>query len=71
MSDIDHMTDDQLIDRIFEVRVHNNVPWKQLMKIALRVAPDETREVLRTIRLNDFYVTNLMGKLCDTSRDSS
>jgi hypothetical protein len=71
MSEIDHMTDDQIIDRIFQVRVANNVPWKQLMKIALRVAPEETREVLRNIRLNDFYVTTLMGELCDAGRDPS
>lgn len=65
------MTDDEIIDRIFEIRVGNNVPWKELMKIALRAAPEETRQVLRNIRLNDFYVTDLMGQLCDTSRDPS
>jgi hypothetical protein len=57
------MTDDEIIDQIFEIRVGNNIPWKKLMKIALRSAPDETRAVLAEIADNDGNVCRLMAKL--------
>jgi hypothetical protein len=57
------MTDDEIIDQIFEIRVGNNIPWKKLMKIALRAAPDETRAVLAEIADNDGSVCRLMAKL--------
>jgi hypothetical protein len=62
------MTDDEIVDRIFEIRVGNNAPWKQLMKLALRIAPGEARIILREIYTNDSEVCEWMDEL--TSRDS-
>ena len=53
----------QTIDEIFAIRVKNNVPWKRLMEIALKHAPDETRAVLREINANDRAVSDLLGEL--------
>lgn len=51
------------IDEIFAIRVANNVPWKRLMEIALKYAPDETRAVLREINANDRKISDLLGEL--------
>lgn len=53
----------QIIDRIFAVRVRNNIPWKRLMEIALRHAPDEARAALREINENDRAISDLLGEL--------
>lgn len=57
--------DQHLIDRIFEVRVANNIPWKRLMEIAMTHAPDETRKALAEINRNDklvsIYLSGLLG----------
>lgn len=52
-----------IIDEIFIIRVQNNVPWKRLMEIAMKHAPDETRAVLREINENDRKVSDLLGEL--------
>lgn len=52
-----------IVDRIFETRVKNNIPWKRLMEIALKHAPEETRAVLREINANDRSISNLMAEL--------
>lgn len=51
------------IDEIFAIRVANNVPWKRLMEIALKHAPEETKEVLRQINANDRKISDLLGEL--------
>lgn len=56
-------TEQDTIDSIFAIRVANNVPWKRLMEIALKYAPEETRAVLREINANDLKVSELLGEL--------
>lgn len=55
--------DQDIIDAIFRVRVRNNDPWKKLLEIALRNAPEETRAVLREITTNDLTISSLMLEL--------
>ena len=57
------MTDDEIIDHIFAVRVVNNVPWKKLMKIAFKYAPDEARAAMREVNGNDRRISDLVGEL--------
>lgn len=52
-----------IIEEIFSIRVANNVPWKKLMEIALKHAPDETKAVLREINANDRAVSDLLAEL--------
>lgn len=58
-----YTSETSLIDEIFAVRVRNNIPWKRLMEIALKHAPDETREALRQINENDRAISDLLGEL--------
>lgn len=55
--------DQDIIDAIFRVRVRNNDPWKRLLEIALRNAPEETRALLREINTNDLTISSLMLEL--------
>lgn len=57
------MKDAEIIDLIFKTRVRNNIPWRRLMEIALKHAPDETRIVLREINANDSVVSTLLAEL--------
>lgn len=55
--------DEELIDRIFQIRVVNNLPWKKLIRIAFRYSPDEARAALREVNDNDKRVSDLVGEL--------
>ena len=57
------MTDQDIVNEIFKIRVVNNSPWKRLMEIALLHAPSETREVLAQITQNDRDVSDWMDIL--------
>jgi len=57
------MTNDEIVERIFEIRVANNFPWKKLMKLALKHAPEEAKEALREITDNDIMVSALVRDL--------
>ncbi len=59
------MTDQEIIDRIRDIRTRNNVPWMDIVKIALKHAPDETRGALRQILINDLAVCTEVGKLIE------
>jgi len=52
-----------IIDRIREVRSHNNIEWMRILEIALKHAPEETKKVLREINNNDRQVSDLLGEL--------
>jgi len=56
-------SEQSIISEIFAIRVANNVPWKRLMEIALKHAPEETRAVLRQINENDRKVSDLLAEL--------
>ncbi len=52
-----------IVDEIFAIRIRNNAPWQRLMEIAMRHAPEETKEALRQINENDREVSALMEAL--------
>lgn len=53
----------RIIDSIFSIRVRNNIPWKCLIEIAMKHAPDETKAALRDINANDRAISDLMTEL--------
>ena len=53
---------DQL-GRIEAIRRENNVLWMAILRIALELAPDLTKEMLRGIHKNDKDISVLLGKL--------
>lgn len=57
------MTDGEIIARIQDVRRENNVLWMDLVRLAMRHAPRETKRLLRSITTNDRAVSRLMARL--------
>lgn len=53
------------LQEIRQIRVKNNDLWLSILEIALRRAPDETKEVLNEIRLNDMMITEIVGEIID------
>lgn len=55
--------DEFIIYGIEEVRSKNNIQWMNIVRIAMKYAPEETKRVLREININDRKVTDLLGEL--------
>lgn len=53
----------KMIDQIEQVRGANNVNWMDLLRISLRHAPEETKEVLRRIQSDDATISHLLKQL--------
>lgn len=51
------------VDKITEIRRQNNDCWMDLLRLAIKHAPEETREILLKITKNDREITWLMAKL--------
>lgn len=45
------------------VRARNNVAWMALLRLALRVAPEEARALLAEITANDQAVSRLLSSI--------
>jgi hypothetical protein len=52
-----------LIDKIEEVRAGNNFNWMDIMRLALKVAPEETKEIIKRIVKADKEIKNLLEEL--------
>lgn len=57
---------DRTIDRIEEYRSQNNLLWMDILRIAIKASPVETRKVLKQINENDVVITGLLKELADT-----
>lgn len=45
--------DDELIDRLQEIRAETNKLWMGIVRLAMRVAPKQARAIFREIEKND------------------
>lgn len=59
------MTDeeDKLFTRIETVRSMNNGLWMEIVRIAYRYAPEETRAVMRRVNNNDQAISGMLREL--------
>ena len=55
----------QKIEQISEIRRKNNDVWMRLLSLALEVAPERTRGLLREIADNDRAITRIMGEIAN------
>ncbi len=58
-------TDDIVVDAIEHVRKENNVLWMTILRIALKHAPDDTKDILKQIKQNDQRISKWVGRLAD------
>lgn len=57
------MSDAELIDRIEAIRARNNTHWMDLVRLAMELAPDRTKVLLRDIEACDGEVRRLTKEL--------
>ena len=55
---------------IKDIRMRNNDLWMKVLEIALKSAPEETKEILRMIKNNDEAVSHFLGELIDEDSKS-
>lgn len=53
------------IDNIEGIRAQNNVLWMDIVRIALKHAPADTRKVMKKINENDKKISMLWGKIAN------
>jgi len=61
MSDIEEKL--KLIDEIEKIRTANNVNWMDLLRLAFKTAPEETKQLIRKINSDDNRISSLFAKL--------
>lgn len=57
------MTDLEIIDEIEKVRSKNNVNWMDILRVAFKHAPEESREIMARINKDDNRISELLSKL--------
>ena len=50
---------------IEQIRADNNKLWMELLRLALKHAPNEAKKILRAIRKNDEAISQLFGRIAD------
>ena len=56
-------TDIDIIDEIQSIRSKNNINWMNILKIAFKYAPEETRKVFKNIAKEDNSIIELSNEL--------
>jgi hypothetical protein len=52
---------DSIVDSIQEIRSQNNKLWMDLLRVAAKYAPEETKSILKNINKNDKQISKLLG----------
>tara|TARA_B100000989_G_C19238360_1_gene342888 strand:+ start:319 stop:519 length:201 start_codon:yes stop_codon:yes gene_type:complete len=58
-------TDIDIIDEIQSIRSKNNINWMNILKIAFKYAPEETRKVFKNIAKEDNNIIELSNELAN------
>jgi len=59
-----------IVDQIEEIRRKNNSNWMDLLRLALKYAPDEARMILARINKCDQEISKLVGQLSDSRQEN-
>ncbi len=57
------MTDLEIINKIEKIRSENNINWMNVLRLAFKYAPDEAREIVSKINVDDNRIGELLKKL--------
>ena len=52
-----------IINKIEKIRSKNNVNWMDVLRIALKNAPNETIKLIKDINQKDKKISNLLGRI--------
>lgn len=64
------MTDFEIIDEIEKIRSKNNINWMNLLRLAFRESPEEAREIVSKINMDDNKISQLLKKLSLNKRQN-
>tara|TARA_Y100001958_G_C21121859_1_gene465730 strand:- start:183 stop:380 length:198 start_codon:yes stop_codon:yes gene_type:complete len=53
----------KIIKNIEKARSKNNVNWMNILRLAMRFAPKETKKILKNINSQDEKISNLLKKI--------
>tara|TARA_B100001057_G_C22861225_1_gene954585 strand:+ start:968 stop:1195 length:228 start_codon:yes stop_codon:yes gene_type:complete len=53
----------RIINKIEKVRSNNNVNWMNVLRVALKHAPDETIKLMKNINAKDKRISNLFNSI--------
>ena len=53
----------RIINKIEKVRTKNNVNWMDVLRVALKHAPDETIKLMKNINQKDKKISNLFNSI--------
>tara|TARA_Y100000768_G_C23563234_1_gene489194 strand:+ start:318 stop:527 length:210 start_codon:yes stop_codon:yes gene_type:complete len=53
----------KIINKIEKVRTKNNVNWMDVLRVALKHAPDETIRLMKNINQKDKKISNLFNSI--------
>ena len=59
------MKDFEIIDEIEKGRSKNNINWMNILRLAFKHAPKDTREIISKINKDDSEISELLKKLSD------
>ena len=62
--------ENNLLRSMKDVRECNNVLWMKIVDIALKERPEETKQLLRHIRANDYRITEIWKEIADAPNDA-
>ena len=65
VEDLKKRSDEEIINEIQDIRARNNTHWMDVVKLAFRVTPKESREIFKKIKQCDFKINELLKELAD------
>ena len=57
--------DENIINEIQEIRTKNNTHWMDIVKLAFRLSPKESREIFKNIKYCDYKINDLLKELSE------
>lgn len=63
------MTDLEIIDKIEEIRSNNNINWMNILRLGFKYAPDEARDIVSKINVDDQRISDLLKKLSENKQN--
>ena len=52
-----------IINKIQKIRTKNNVNWMNILRVAMKYAPKQTKKIVKSINTNDKKIASLIIKL--------
>ncbi len=56
-----------IVNEIQKVRSRNNKNWMNILKVAIKYAPNETKKIMKKINSDDKKISNLVSKLTSSN----